>query len=434
MKKIIPLFIFAIFVSTVYPQVSNKEDAVKFDINSIKGESSSERYMDFVRKYVYKPVKSEELIEQIKNSIDKYPDNPELYLFLSRCIGRKYFEIKSNLIPDTMGMRKDFSTSINYLKKAVKVDPDYEFAYLRLGRDYGSMAFMPLRLGCFSYDKYYFQKAKEEGGFFPIHIEMAKNYLITCEPNSILFTNGDDDTFPLLYLQLCEGFRTDVRVVNLSLLNTSFFIKFIKYTNPDIVIKYSDEEIENMKQVKWEKTKEVSINFKERGEEKTLKIEVEPTLKGKVGGIRVQDQMVLHIIKNNIEKIPIYFAITTPDINKVGLKQYLSLEGFAYRVISEKDREINPEKLYSNLLSNYSFKETMNPNAKGRKVFNPLIQNYRTCFMQILYHFYMEKNFTKTKFVLEQMDKLIPENLYPFRSEKIKQRIYEIRKEIELKE
>ncbi|NVM04127.1 MAG: hypothetical protein HWN67_17480, partial [Candidatus Helarchaeota archaeon] len=104
------------------------------------------------------------------------------------------------------------------------------------------------------------------------------------------------------------------------------------------------------------------------------------------------------------------------------------------RLISEKDREINPEKLYSNLFSEYSFKETMNPNAKGRKILNPYIQNYRTCFMQILFHFYNEKNFTKAKFVLEQMDKLIPENLYPYRSEKTKQKIDEFRKEMESKE
>lgn len=163
--------------------------------------------------------------------------------------------------------------------------------------------------------------------------DYAYNLLNSCRPNSVLFTNGDNDTFPLWFIQEVENIRKDVRVVNLSLVNTNWYVKQLKTHEPKLNIGFTEDEINALEPQPWRFKQ--AVQFKVPNSAITVELEPRSYLK-------VQDIMVLHITQNNYPARPIHFAVTVSDDNMMGLEKYLVMEGMVYTLTEEKkNKEID---------------------------------------------------------------------------------------------
>jgi hypothetical protein len=221
-----------------------------------------------------------------------------------------------------------------------------------------------------------------------IAYDYAYNILESCEPQGILFTNGDNDTFPLWFLQEVEGIRRDVRVVNLSLLNTGWYIKQLRDREPQIALELTDNYIDStltdtqyvdLYQRLWQEplASQVHSTLKKVG------LDIEFTPQGGHELLRVQDMMILAILNWNAWKRPIYFALTVAGSNRLYLDPYLRMEGMVMRLVKERDLGPDSEKLAHNLFEVYRFSGLQDPDIYKDDNTTRLLGNYRACIMQL---------------------------------------------------
>ncbi len=276
--------------------------------------------------------------------------------------------------------------------------------------------------------------------------DYSYNILQTCEKDAILFTNGDNDTFPLWYLQDVEGVRRDVRIVNLSLVNTSWYIKQMKqkpyYAEAEAVpISFTDAQIDRLQPRAWE-PRAMTLPVPRGAFERYGVTDTSLVNKGSIGftmpntlqfgetkGIKVQDIMVQDIIFTNQWKRPIYFAVTVAPDSKIGLDDYLWYCGLAWRLephkvpnqlvgmnvdIVEDNLLHEPEEFSRTPMYGYKFRNIANPAVHFDENTTKLMINYRSAFMRLAeYYATVMDNSQKGVMTLDIMEQKIPRSKLP---------------------
>jgi hypothetical protein len=264
--------------------------------------------------------------------------------------------------------------------------------------------------------------------------DFSYNLLNTCEPNSILFTNGDNDTFPLWFIQEVYNIRKDVRVINLSLLNTHWYIRQLRDMEPSVPMNLSDWAIDNINIRNWKKQKmeipvpETIINkyksyydpLDETLKSKTITFEVKPTFTmGRIRALQIRDQMVLRILQVNSWKRPIYFGVTVPRSSMVGLDKYLKMEGLAYQVMPYRVKKKDYQKLRENLIDKYQYRGLNDTSVYLNYDILRLMQNYRSAFLELVEGYFNKNEQDKAAFILTKMSEIFPEEHIPYTDERL---------------
>lgn len=289
--------------------------------------------------------------------------------------------------------------------------------------------------------------------------DLAKDYLESCAPNAILFTFGDNDTYPLWYAQEVQGIRPDIRVINYSLLGIDWYINQLRYkvnSSAPIDVIWSKAQIEGEKLnyaivenrvggkadlydalKNWAGTSDQSRMYNARGEflpivpSSTLSLPVDREKAKASGAIGPKDTAVLdtltlqlnqtYLLKNDLAVLaviagskwerPIYF---TSQFDQLGFADYLRRDGLTYRLVPVSGKRVNTDWAYEKLMKEFKFgnadKKGVYFDEENRRHLN----NIRQAFAEVAVEMASEGNKDGAKKLLTKVDEGMLQSNMPY--------------------
>ncbi|OAV69345.1 putative membrane protein [Bacteroidales bacterium Barb6XT] len=298
--------------------------------------------------------------------------------------------------------------------------------------------------------------------------DFGSNYLESCEPNAVIFTNGDNDTFPLWYAQEVEGIRTDVRVCNTSYLQTDWYIDQMKrdaYESAALPVSWNREDyIQGKRDFAYVIPRLnqpldllAALNFVRSNDPKNKRVpeyrqeldyipsktliykvdsaaavsngvvspedipymlkEMTINLDGK-DALGKQELIVLDMLQTNNWKRPIYYAITVSSDQYVKLDPYFRQTGLAYQIVpmnvQNTTKAVDTQKMYDNLMNKFRWGGADNPKAYMDENVMRMLKNYRSVmFSRLASSLVYEGDTEKALNVLDRGMEVIPPATVP---------------------
>lgn len=337
-----------------------------------------------------------------KDVIDEYGNKTNLSDTLLNALARAYNSYASNLLSNNTGFssekirfilpegqnalsQKQLTNYREYQHKGIstyyrlwQMNPDFETFVADIYNVYSNEVMNSYLTISYYQNHNEAQKELKDGLYDSFFIDMAKRYLASCDSNAILIVNGDSDTYPLLYVQESEGYRKDVSVINISLLNVGRYISYLMQDLSDrepVICSLPEEFYRDNSggyfyvadQVKSTEINEM-LDFvastdprtklqQTQGDydyipSKNLKLKIksgnlpdyyqvsendpELIIKLDKSYLLLNHFCFLDILSTNNFRRPVYFAISVAQDNFLNLEDYFQCEGMAYKITPVK--------------------------------------------------------------------------------------------------
>jgi hypothetical protein len=376
--------------------------SVEFD--SLLKQGKDEFYKDFDKQDY------ENAVNKLEQAVKLNPDNTEAHYFLGYAYSRVNSKDGKGMIAMNLPLTIKSSEQFELVNK---LTPKYDGAvvsldpYSKLTAEWGSLAMSYWHNNKPDSALWAFNEGKRRGGFGEFYLSINRKVLDFCTQNAILISSGDNFTIPLWYLQIVEKYRTDVAVIDISLLNTLWYPKYL-VNNSDITFGLSNHELDSIQYIQWSDSV-ITIKLSTQNDFSwTLK----PSYYEKY--LLRGDRLFLNLLKTNKFSREVFFTDGFIEDFRLSLKDNLNSLILIDRINHNRQQNLTFEEYNSRLSSVLDCLNHLNTNSQQELNF---VDNIRFDIFTWIYNSLKNGDKKQADKLIEIIDMKINPNDFPFQSD-----------------